>query len=131
MSKNDECIDKKLQGATWNNIRSKLTEIQKNLLAVNDSVASKLMTGYIKYQASDGPLGQPFAVLWVKSAKQVVLGLATPEKLDHKNITVAPHGMVYKGLTSYLNITTEQDIPRELQHWVMAAYDHTKVSEVE
>lgn len=124
MPKHDERIDKKFQGKTWDDIRDKLMEIQKILFAVNDSVSSKLVKGYIKYQTSDRPLRQPFAVLWVKSAKHVVLGLATPKKIDHKNITCAPQGMTYKGLTSYLNITAEQHLPRELQHWVRAAYEH-------
>ncbi len=124
MAKHDKRIDKKIGGDTWNNIRSNLTEVHNVLLSVNESVASELTTIYIKYKVVDEPMGGTFAVMWVKTAKRVVLGLATPEKVNHKDVIDAPQGMKYKGLTSYLKITIDQAVPGELKQWAMMAFGH-------
>jgi len=126
MAKHDEKIDKRINGPTWGSIREKLVDIQHILLSINESAASELTTIYAKYKVSEDPLSQVFAVMWLKTAKKVVLGLATPEKICHKDIVDAPNGMKYKGLTSYLEIKEDREIPEELKSWAMQAFENVK-----
>jgi hypothetical protein len=55
-------------------------------LSINESAASELTTIYAKYKVSEESLSQVFAVMWLKTAKKFVLGLAAPEKIRHKDI---------------------------------------------
>jgi len=120
--KHDERIDRKIAGPSWAKIREKLVGIHNILLNVHESAVSELTTIYIKYKTLPEPVAPVFAVMWIKTAKQIVLGLATPEKLTHQDITDAPRGMKYKGLTSFLEITEDRDIPTELEQWVKIAF---------
>jgi hypothetical protein len=124
MAKHDERIDKRINGPTWDNIREKIIETQNILLNIDNSVAAELTTIYVKYKISDNPMAQVFGVIWLKAAKNVVLGLATPEKISHKDIIDAPVGMKYKGLTSYLEIKEDTNIPEELKSWAKIAFEH-------
>jgi len=124
MVRHDTRIDKKIAGPAWNEIRGQLQDIHEVLLKTSESTASELTTIYVKYKVRDEPLGGTFAVLWVKTPKNVVLGLATPEQIDHKAVTPAPQGMTYKGLTSYLKIEAQKPIPDELSQWAMTAFTH-------
>jgi hypothetical protein len=96
------------------------------LINIEESAASQLTTIYIKYKIADEPLAGVFAVMWVKTAKAVFLGLATPEKVNHPDIVSAPRGMVYKGLTSYIKIREDSAIPTELERWARSAFQHVK-----
>jgi hypothetical protein len=71
-------------------------------------------------------MAQVFGVIWLKTARNVVLGLATPEKICHEDIIDAPNGMKYKGLTSYLEIKEDRDIPEELKSWATKAFENVK-----
>jgi hypothetical protein len=124
MTKHDERIAKRISGPTWDSIREKLVEVQNILLNINESATAELTTIYVKYKVSDDPLAHVFGVMWLKTAKNVVLGLATPEKICHKDIIDAPNGMKYKGLTSYLEIKEDRDIPEELKSWATKAFEH-------
>jgi len=126
MVKYDARVDEKIAGSTWDNIRDKLVKVHEVLLGVHESAASELTTIYIKYKAFDEPLAPVFAVMWIKTAKQVVLGLSTPEMIRHENVIDAPPGMKYKGLTSYLKINDNQEIPEELGQWARVAFNHAK-----
>jgi hypothetical protein len=101
-------------------------EVHGVLLSVDEPVSSELTTIYIKYKIADDPFAPVFAVLWVKSVKDVILGLATPEKIGHDRVTDAPKGMKYKGLTSYLKIGEDATIPRQLAEWAQTAYHNTR-----
>jgi hypothetical protein len=126
MPKHDQRIDAKIAGPSWNRIRDQLMEVHGVLLSVDEPVSSELTTIYIKYKIADDPFAPVFAVLWVKSVKDVILGLATPEKIGHDRVTDAPKGMKYKGLTSYLKIGEDATIPRQLAEWAQTAYHNTR-----
>lgn len=128
MNKHDERIDKKIAGPTWDNVRDKLIKIHEIMLGVHESSTSELRTIYIKYKTLPEPLAPVFAAMWIKTAKKIILGLATPEKLQHKDVIGVPPGIKYKGLTSFLEITENCDVPVELEQWAKLAFNYASES---
>jgi hypothetical protein len=128
MAKYDEVIEKKIGGPVWENIHGKLQNIIKELLDVDESAAPELSTIYIKFKIRDEPLAPVYAVLWIRSPKRVVLGIATHKTMPHKLVTDAPNRMKYTGLTSYLRITEDSEIPSELTDWIKDAFENVRNS---
>ena len=128
MPRHDERVDAKIAGATWNGIRRKVQQVSGLLLATGEETTSELTTIYVKYKIARNPRSSVFAVMWIKSAKQVVLGLATPEKIDEQGVKDAPKGMSYAGLTSYVGISEDRDLPARLPEWIELAYEQVASS---
>ena len=128
MPKRDGRIDAKIAGPTWDIIRERFRRVHDLLLKVDEAAASELTTIYVKYKVADEALASVFAVVWIKSAKQVVLGLSTPEKINDPVVTKAPSGMKYAGLTSYVRIGEDFEVPNKLPEWMKLAFDHAKKS---
>ena len=128
MKKHDERIDNKIAGPAWDRIREKVMKIHWLLLDLHETATSELTTIYIKYKTLPEPMAPVFAVMWIRTTKKVILGLAAPEKIEHQNIIDAPFGMKYKGLTSFLEITEDHEIPVELEQWAEVAFYHVNNS---
>jgi hypothetical protein len=73
-------------------------------------------------------LGQmPFAVVWVKRASEIVVGLAMPPDLVETGLSGPPPGCKYAGLSGYFKITATDEVPNDLGNWASIAYDHAKL----
>lgn len=125
MPRHDERIDLKIKGPAWDDVRDKLLHVHDLLLHVNNDVSSELTTIYIKYKVYDTPLSSVYAVLWIKTPKNIVLGLATEVTISNNSISSAPKGMSYKGLNSYINISKCESLPEALNDWINAAFSFT------
>jgi hypothetical protein len=84
------------------------------------------MVTYIKYEAAEATGGRPFAVIWLKKASEIVVGLALPDAYDAAALTSAPRGLSYSGLTKYFQLTPETEVPPQLIEWVKAAFEHAR-----
>ncbi|MGO9108620.1 MAG: hypothetical protein ACLP9L_05245, partial [Thermoguttaceae bacterium] len=69
---------------------------------------------------------QPYAVLWVKKSTELVLGLALPDSTTATEFQSAPKGCKYAGLTKYLVIKPEDQVPSDIQYWAREAYENLK-----
>jgi hypothetical protein len=95
------------------------------LINVKPDVIGSLTTIYVKYTSPE--LGQaPFAVVWVKKASEIVVGLALPTELVKSGLSGPPPGFKYAGLTGYFKVTATDEVPNDFGKWAAIAYDHTK-----
>lgn len=128
MRKYNEKIDNKINGPAWNNIRDKIKHVIQLLLAVDESTVAELTTIYIKFKITDKIIFPVYAVLWLKSSKKILLGLATHDKINNEVIIDPPSDRKYKGLKSYLWLKENEDIPTGLEIWIKEAYQNIKNS---
>lgn len=126
MAKHDVRIDAKVSGPTWDAIRKRVLAVHRGLIDVDASAASELTTIYVKYKVTDQPLGDVFGVMWVRFSKQVVLGLATPQKINDERVIDAPSGMAYPRLKTYVRIDEKEAVPADLGAWIQSAFAHVK-----
>jgi hypothetical protein len=116
----------KVSGPSWDALRSQFSEITETLLSVNPDTFADLTTIYIKFTLNNASSSPVFAVMWVKSSKQLVVGLALPESLGIEGLGPAPKGMNYKSLTGYFVVEPGTPVPVELAGWAKRAYQHVK-----
>jgi hypothetical protein len=111
-----------MSGPAWAILRPLFEQVNDILLGVSPTAAAKLTTIYIKYCPTERD-EQPFAVLWVKRSDHMILGLALPTPPPELN-EPSDAKLKYAGLTSYLNLTVGDDVPKQLPTWAQQAYDH-------
>lgn len=116
---------KKVAGPAWNAIRPAFEEINDALLSVSPDSFADLTTVYIKYCVSSDPTARVFAVIWVKTSKELVVGLALPDDLEDARLSGAPPGTTYKGLTRYFAIKSGDSVPDSIGDWARSAYELT------
>src|SRR3954451_7993504 len=104
----DERAVKRVQGAAWDALRGTIFETSRILLSVSPDATSELTTIYVKFMASKTTV---YAVAWVKSSKELVIGLSLPDGAESPSLMTAPTGMTYKGLTKYLRLLPGDAIP--------------------
>jgi hypothetical protein len=115
----------RISGPAWDSLRSHFISIHIALVTVGSDVRGDLTTIYIKYTSPD--LGQtPFAVVWVKKASEIVVGLALPVDFTFSDLTEPPAGCKYAGLTRYFKVKQFDDVPSELAKWAVIAYEHIR-----
>jgi hypothetical protein len=112
----------KVSGPAWEPLREAFFAISRTLLNVNSETAGVLATIYVKYQTSSAASSDVYAVAWLKTSKQIVVGLALPESVESDVLGPSPKGMFYRGITKYLTIKPGDQIPAELTSWAEAAY---------
>lgn len=122
MSSIDPRICERLRGPAWDSVRSTFDSLCSSVLGVADSTRAELTTIYVKFAISGEASAPVYAVAWLKSSKNVVVGFALPEDFDAPLLTSAPAGMKYKGLTKYFRIVPDAVLPDEIQHWARLAY---------
>lgn len=113
---------KKVSGPAWDAIRPQFQRLVENLLSVSSSAYADLTTIYIKFTLRREPSSPVYAVVWVKSSKRLVIGLALPEGNLPEELGPAPSGMTYKGLTGYFAVEPNDAVPVLLSEWAMLAY---------
>lgn len=124
MERLDPRAIERISGPAWSRLRLQFEQIHQALIDVAATVHGTLTTIYVKYTDDDRCRSEPFAVLWTKTSKQLVLGLALPETFNADLLGAAPPRHSYAGLTRYLVIAEGETIPVELAEWGRAAYEH-------
>jgi hypothetical protein len=126
MAKHDPRIDARVAGDAWQGQRDTFYRVHKLLLDVHPLASSELTTIYAKYKIDERPMSPVFAAVWLKSSQNVWLGLALPALLEDPATCSAPAGMKYKGLTTYIRITPDRELPADFNEWVFAAYKNIR-----
>lgn len=121
----DERARTRVSGPTWDRIRPNLERVHSALVAASPDARGTLTTIYIKYTSPETG-EQPYAVLWVKKSSELILGLALPEDFEAEALTGPASGIKYKGLTKFVRLTPDSEVPSALSNWIAAAVDQTK-----
>jgi hypothetical protein len=113
---------KRVSGPAWLTLKPLFLDISDVLLKVSTDSRGVLTTIYVKYQTTSDPSSPVFAVAWLKSSTQIVLGLALPDAVESPMLGPAPKGMSYRGITKYLTLKPGDDAPPELCLWAKQAF---------
>jgi hypothetical protein len=120
----DAKVSNRIRGATWDGIRELAYEASRVLLSVSPDAASELTTIYVKFCPTPSK-NNVYAVMWLKTSREIVIGLAIPDGREVANLIPAPMGMKYKGLTQYLTLHPGDVVPEALNEWARLAYSST------
>lgn len=121
----DKALEK-VAGPAWDALRTQFNEITEILLSVDPDTFADLTTIYIKFTLTNAASSPVYAVMWVKSSKQLVVGLALPEDMHSEGLGPAPKGMNYKSLTGYFAVEPGTPVPVELAGWAKEAFENVK-----
>ncbi len=114
----------RVSGPAWKTIRPHIDGVNAALLHVSPTARGELTRIYIKYTTVEtGP--QPFAVMWVRSSSEVVIGLALPADFCVGEITKPQKPIAYSGLTTYFCLTAKDELPVGIREWSRAAYTNS------
>jgi len=106
-------------------MRIKFERIARTLLSVSETARGDLTTIYVKFVAEE-TANHPYAVVWLKKSSEIVVGLALPEEPRMPVLAAAKRGYHYAGLTAFLTIGQEDEVPPEIEQWARDAYVHAK-----
>src|SRR4051794_21743154 len=112
----------KVSGPAWEKLKQPFIEISNTLLSVSDSASGELTTIYVKFHDAVDSESRVYAVVWVKTSKELVVGLAMPEEFQTRELTGPSPGYIYKGLTKFFKIVAGQPIPTALREWAVTAH---------
>ena len=115
----------KVSGPAWREVRPSFDRLNEALLAVSPTTKGELTTIYVKYAGPETD-NQPYGVLWIKKASELILGLALPDDVKAPELVKAPRGCKYAGLTKYVVLKPGDEVPDEIADWVKMAYDNLK-----
>jgi hypothetical protein len=119
----------KVSGRAWEQIRGQFMQMARLLLAVSPDADSELMTTYVKFTINAAPQSHVFAAIWLKSSKQLIVGLALPEEYESVELGPALPGTRYKGLTKYFVVESGGVVPRSFAEWTKSAYQNVLSAE--
>lgn len=108
----------RISGAAWDSLRQSFFQISEILLSASPTASSELTTIYVKFCAG----ADVYAVVWIKTAKQIVVGLSLPEEVQSPTFVPAPKGTTYRGLTKHFVIENGTPIPDQLGEWARLAF---------
>jgi hypothetical protein len=114
----------RVSGPGWATLRTAFIRISECLLSPSPEAYGDLTTIYVKYTLSKMPSSMVYAVVWVKSASRLTVGLALPDEIDSDWFITAPKGMTYRGLTKYFVVEKDAEVPKELAEWSIMAHRH-------
>ena len=123
MSEVDPRIAERIRGPAWAEIRESFVDLCERVLNVAPKSRAELTTIYVKFVISHEPMAPVYAVAWLKTAKNVVIGFALPEAVIDGALTEAPAGMMYKGLTKYFRLSPGVPLPPSISEWARLAFD--------
>ena len=115
----------KISGATWEQLRDVFFEVSRILLEVSPEAKSELTTIYVKFYTI-GIGNDDYAVVWLRNAKEIVIGLSLRDTFQSSGLGPPPKGTKYKGLTKYLTLRPGDTIPEEFQDWALLAFSTSK-----
>jgi hypothetical protein len=120
MDRLDQRALQRLQGPSWDGLRSQFELIHDALVATSPNVQGTLTTIYIKYACSAAEL--PFAVLWVKNSKQLTLGLSIPDDYSDLAFVEPPAKHNYSGLNRFIVVNNEGLVPENIADIAAVAF---------
>ena len=115
----------RISGKAWDGVRSHFASIHEAIIAASPSARGALTTIYIKY-TSDETGQNPFAVLWVKSSAELVLGISLPDTASLPQSLLARSTPNYKNMTAFLRFTAADSVPNKLAGWL--AESHKRIA---
>jgi hypothetical protein len=118
----------RVSGPSWEALRQSFFEVSRILLAVSADATSELTTIYVKYCTSSVGT-QVYAVVWLRTSKEIVIGLSLPGTTESCPLGAPPQGTKYKGLTKYLTVRAGDVIPEQFPDWARLAFLTAKASE--
>ena len=110
----------RVSGPAWSVLYDHFCSIHSTLIGVSPDVSGNLTTIYIKYDTPALP--RPFAVVWVKKASEIIVGLALPEGEHPTGLAGPPPGCKYAGLTAYFKVAQGGTVPPRLSEWAALAF---------
>jgi hypothetical protein len=116
----------KVSGLAWEPLRGQFMEIGRLLMDVSADTNCELFGSYARFTASIAPKGQPYAAVWLKTNRRLIVGLALPEAYEAEELGPAPPGTVYKGLTKYLTVERGGVVSEGFADWVRMAYQNVQ-----
>ncbi len=119
----DPRITDRLRGSTWDDIRETVVDISEQVLSAAPGTRAELTTIYAKFAVSHEVNSAVYAVVWLKTAKNVVIGFSLPDTFADDFLTDAPPGMMYKGLTKYFLVKPGTPVPTTVKHWARVAFN--------
>ena len=111
----------RVSGPAWKTIRPHFDGVNAALLQVSPTVRGELTRIYIKYTTAETG-SQPFAVMWVRSSSEIVIGLALPADFCVGEIRKPLKPIAYSGLTTYVCLSAKDELPTGIGAWSIAAY---------
>lgn len=112
----------RVSGPSWVPLKQTFLDLSECLLSVSDEATARLTTIYVKYQVASESSDPVFAVAWVKTSREIVVGLAFPEERVPDTLKPPLAGMLYPGLTGYLVLRAGDQIPAEFGDWARTAH---------
>ncbi len=119
----------KVSGPAWEQLHRQFMEISRLLLAVSPDADSELVTNYIKFTIRSDASSPVFAAVWLKSSKQLIVGLALPVEYEAEELGPALPRTMYKGLTKYFVVERDGAVPKGLAEWAKVAYQNALSAE--
>jgi hypothetical protein len=123
MNNFDQRITDRIRGPAWAAIRDRVVQLCDTVLGVAPNTRAELTTIYVKFSVADEPTAPVYAVAWLKTAKNVVIGFALPEAVNDPSLTVAPTGMTYKGITKYWRLSPEEALSADISNWARTSFE--------
>jgi hypothetical protein len=119
----------KVSGPAWESLRGQFMQISRLLLAVSPAADSELVSAYVKFTIKKDSQTRILAAIWLKSSKQLIVGLALPEDYEAAGLGPALPGTMYKGLTKYFVVERGGAVPKSLPEWAGLAYQNALSTE--
>jgi hypothetical protein len=114
----------KVSGRGWEQLRGQFMQMAHLFLSVSPDADSDLHTIYVKFTVNSNPQSPAYAAIWLKTSKRLVVGLALPEDCEAEELSHAPPGMAYRGLTKYFVVERGGVVPRGLAEWAGLAHQN-------
>ena len=112
----------KVSGPSWEPLRRQFLDAGRLLLEASPDAQAELLSQYVKFTTGAAPDSPAYAVVWLKSSKRLIVGLALPEAYEAEGLGPAPPKTTYKGLTKYFAVESGGAVPRGLATWARIAY---------
>ena len=122
LSRLDPDAIKKVSGPAWVPLKQTFLDLSETLLSAGSDTSANLTTIYVKYQVSSEPSSAVYAVAWIKTSREIVVGLAFPEGDVPAELAPPFTGMKYPGLTGYFVLRHGDQLPASLEEWAGRAY---------
>jgi hypothetical protein len=122
LSRLDPDAIKKVSGPSWVPLKQTFLDLSEALLGAGCEASANLTTIYVKYQVSSEPSSSVYAVAWIKTSREIVVGLAFPESEVPPELAPPFAGMRYPGLTGYFVLRHGDQLPAALGEWARRAY---------
>jgi hypothetical protein len=114
----------KVSGPAWEPLRGQFMEIGRLLMNVSSDTNCEWFGCYARFTASIVQKSQPYAAVWLKTNRRLIIGLALPEAYEVEELGPAPPGTVYKGLTKYLTVESGGVVSDKFADWARLAYQN-------